>query len=103
MDPITTKRAALRFPVRCQIHCDTGDQTFLAESFDLSEDGMSFVTGADLPVNSEALLQYRLQPDDPLITVRVLVRYRQGDRIGVQFLDLHHEHREMIKRRAAGT
>ncbi len=103
MEPITSKRAAARFPVRCQIHCAAGDQTFVAESFDLSEDGMSFVTDADLPVNSEAVLQYHLHPEDPQVTVRVLVRYRHGDRVGVQFLDLHHEHRERIKKRTAGS
>lgn len=85
------RRASPRFPIRCEIQCDTGTQVFQAQAFDLSEDGLSFFTLATLPINSEAVLRYRLSPDDPLVTARVLVRQQVGNRIGVQFLDLKHE------------
>ena len=39
--------------------------------------------------------------DDPLIVVRVLVRSQVGKRVGVQFLDLKHEHREHLRRHKA--
>ncbi len=91
------RRASERWPIRCEIHCHTGDQVFQAESFDVSEDGVSFLTDAHLPVNSEAILHYRLHPDDPLIVVRVLVRSQSGRRVGVKFLDLKHEHRETLR------
>jgi len=90
-------RASERWPIRCEIHCKAGDQVFEAESFDVSEDGMSFLTDAQLPVNSEAILHYRPNPEDPLIVVRVLVRSQVGRRVGVQFLDLKHEHREALR------
>ena len=84
------RRAAERWPIRCEIHCQAGDQVFQAESFDVSEDGVSFLTDAHLPINSEAVLHFRIHPDDPLIVVRVLVRWQSGRRVGVQFLDLKH-------------
>jgi PilZ domain len=96
-------RAAERWPIRCEIHCQAGDQVFQAESFDVSEDGMSFLTGTHLPVNSEAVLHYRPHPDDPLIVVRVLVRFQVGRRVGVQFLDLKHEHRETLLKHQSRT
>ena len=94
-------RASERWPIRCEIHCQAGDQVFQAESFDVSENGMSFLTDAQLPVNSEAILHYRPHADDPLIVVRVLVRSQVGKRVGVQFLDLKHEHREHLRRHKA--
>jgi hypothetical protein len=97
-------RASERWPIRCEIHCKAGDQVFQAESFDVSEDGMSFLTDAQLPVNSEAVLHYRPQAEDPLIVVRVLVRSQVGRRVGVQFLDMKHEHREALRKyRARAT
>jgi hypothetical protein len=96
-------RASERWPIRCEIHCKAGDQVFEAESFDVSEDGMSFLTDAQLPVNSEAVLHYRPRAEDPLIIVRVLVRSQVGRRVGVQFLDLRHEHRESLRRHRASA
>ncbi|HET7184527.1 MAG TPA: PilZ domain-containing protein [Terriglobales bacterium] len=93
---MTGIRASERWPIRCEIRCQAGDQTFEAESFDISENGMSFITDAHLPVDSEVELRYRLHPEDPLIIVRVLVRSQVGNRVGVQFLDLKHEHRERL-------
>jgi hypothetical protein len=94
-------RASERWPIRCEIHCKAGDLVFQAESFDVSENGMSFLTDAHLLVNSEAILHYRPHPDDPLIIVRVLVRSQVGNRVGVQFLDLKHEHRETLRQHRA--
>lgn len=91
-------RASERWPIRCEIHCQAGDQVFGAESFDVSEEGMSFLTDAQLPVNREAVLHYRPHAEDPLIIVRVLVQYQVGRRVGVQFLDLKHEHREALRK-----
>jgi hypothetical protein len=91
------RRASERWPVRCEIHCKTSDQVFQAESFDVGEDGISFLTDAHLPLNSEAVLHYRLHAEDPLIVVRVLVRSQVGRRVGVKFLDLKHEHRERLR------
>ena len=99
------RRAAERCPIRCEIRCQAGDQVFQAESFDVSGDGVSFLTDAFLPVNSEAVLHYRIHPDDPVIVVRVLVRWQSGRRVGVQLLDLKHEHRDSLHKhraRAAG-
>jgi hypothetical protein len=85
------RRASPRRPIRCEIQCEAGTQVFQAQAFDLSEDGISFFTLATLPVDSEAVLRYRLSPDDPLITARVRVRQQVGQRVGVQFLDLKPE------------
>lgn len=95
------RRASERWPIRCEIHCQAGDQVFQAESFDVCEDGISFLTDAQLPVNNEAVLHYRPHAEDPLIVVRVLVRSQVGRRVGVQFLDLKHEHREHLRRHKA--
>ncbi len=86
------RRASPRRPIRCEIQCQTGNQVFEAQAFDLSEDGISFFTLAALPLNAEVTLRYRLSPDDPLIIARVRVCQQVGQRVGVQFLDLRHEH-----------
>ncbi len=92
------RRSSERFPVRCEIHCHHSGQVFEAESFDFSEDGVSFLTDAQLPLNSEAVLHYRMLHEDPLIVVRVLVRSQKGRRVGVKFLDLKHDHREHLRK-----
>ncbi len=97
------RRASPRFPIRCEIQCEAGIQVFEAQSFDLSEDGISFFTTATLPVDTEAVLRYRLGPDDPLITVRVIVRQQAGSRFGAQFLDLKHEDRARVRRASTGS
>ncbi len=102
------RRAFERWPIRCQIHCHAGERVFQAESFDVSEDGLSFLTDTCLPVNSEAVAHLRIHRDDPLMVVRVLVRSQVGRRVGVKFLDLKHEHRAYLrsyvsKAKAAGT
>jgi hypothetical protein len=88
------RRASPRFPIRCDIQCEAGTQVFQAQAFDLSEDGMSFFTVTTLPINTEAVLRWRLRPDDPLITARVLIRHQSAGRVGVKFLDLTHEQHE---------
>lgn len=97
------RRASRRFPIRCAIQCATGTQAFLAQAFDLSEDGISFLTSSTLPLNTEAVLRCPLSPDDPLMTVRVLVRQQIGERVGVQFLDLKHEDRVRVRRAASSS
>jgi hypothetical protein len=92
------RRASQRWPVRCEIRCHAGGHVFQAESFDISEDGISFLTDARLPVNSEAILHCRIHADDPLMVVRVLVRSQVDRRVGVKFLDLKREHRDRLRR-----
>jgi hypothetical protein len=93
-DAMEERRASPRFPIRWEIHCETGIQVLQVQGFDLNEDGLSFLTSATLPVNTEAVLRYRFSAEDPLVTARVLIRYQVADRVGVQFLDLKHEPRE---------
>ncbi len=96
-DIMQERRAFERWPIRCQVHCFARDFSFQAESFDVSEDGISFLTNTHLPVDSEAELQFRIAPDDPLIVARVLVRSQVGRRVGVQFLDFKHGNREFLR------
>jgi hypothetical protein len=95
------RRASRRWLMQCEIRCHAGDQIFEAESFDVSEDGISFLTDAQLPVNSEAILHCRIHADDPLMVVRVLVRSQVDRRVGVKFLDLKHQDRESLQRARA--
>jgi hypothetical protein len=97
------RRASERWPIRCEIRCHAGDHVFRAESFDVSEDGISFLTDARLPVNSEAILHCRIHADDPLMVVRVLVRSQVDRRVGVKFLDLNRQGRELLRRTRANA
>jgi hypothetical protein len=92
------RRASARWLIRCEIRCHAGGHVFQAESFDISEDGISFLTDARLPVNSEAILHCRIHADDPLMVVRVLVRSQVDRRVGVKFLDLRHQDRDRLRR-----
>jgi hypothetical protein len=74
-------------PIQCRIECSAGTQTFMAEGFDMSESGVSFVTSRELPQDTEVVLHYRLQHDGPMVTARVLIRQQSGGRYGGKFLD----------------
>jgi hypothetical protein len=69
------------------MECSAGTQTFMAEGFDMSESGVSFVTSRELPQDTEVVLRYRLQHDGPMITARVLIRQQSGGRYGAKFLN----------------
>jgi hypothetical protein len=81
------RRASPRSPIRCQIECEAGTQTFRAQGFDISEVGIAFITPAALPVDTEALLRYRLDDDGPLITARVLITQQTEGRVGARFIE----------------
>jgi hypothetical protein len=81
------RRIALRRPIRCRIECKTGNETFLADGFDMSDTGVSFATARALPQNTEVVLHYRLEDDGPMITAKVVICQQTGGRYGARFVD----------------
>ena len=80
------RRIEVRKPIECRIEGKAGTQSFVAEGFDMSETGVSFVTAQELPQNTEVVLHYRLQHDGPMVTARVLICAQTGGRYGAKFL-----------------
>ena len=80
-------RLSVRKLIRCSIEGESGNETFDAQGFDMSEHGISFVTERKLPVNSELLLRYRLDDDGPMITARVRICRNAAGRYGAMFLE----------------
>ena len=81
------RRISVRHPIRCQIEGKAGHQTFMAEGFDLSENGIAFATPQQIPLNSEVTIHYRLDDDGPWITAKVVIRHQTGGRYGAKFIE----------------
>ncbi len=81
------RRISARRPIRCQLEGKTGHQSFVAEGFDMSENGVAFETSQQLPLNSEVTLHYRLDEDGPWITAKVIICQQSGGRYGAKFIE----------------
>ena len=66
---------------------------------DVSVGGMFINARFPLPIDSELSLTFRLYPTEPAITCRAKVMFsRVGLGMGVQFLDLSAEARQMLQK-----
>ena len=81
------QRLSVRKPINCRIEGVSGTEKFVAEGFDISDHGVSFKTEHRLPLDSEAILHYRLDDDGPMISAHVRIIREGGGRYGATFLD----------------
>ena len=93
------RRQHRRVKLITEIHCETPERDEIMVVRQVSEGGMFINVQFPLPVDAEMALTFRLHAADPAITCRARVRYtRLGWGMGIQFLDLNPEAREMIRK-----
>lgn len=80
------RRRTSRCPVQFEILYGIGDNLIAGEGYDFGGGGLGFIGPKQYPSGAELELRYRLQTDQEWIKVRALVRHRQGNRMGVEFL-----------------
>ncbi len=76
-------RAAAQFEVRYGL----GRHLSEGQGWNHSAGGLAFSGPRQFPVGAELDLRYRLQPQAEWIRARVLVRHREGEVMGVEFLN----------------
>jgi len=94
----TPRRQYRRVKLVTEIRCQTADRDETMVVRQVSEGGMFINVQFPLPVDAEMSLAFQLHPAHPVITCHARARYsRLGWGMGIQFLDLKAEAREMIR------
>lgn len=82
-----------------QVDCEVLERTEVAVTRDLSAGGMFINARHPVPVDTDLSLTFRLYPTEPAIKCRAKVMFsRVGLGMGVQFLDLSAETRQMLQK-----
>lgn len=85
----SNRRAFPRWAGHFELRCKIGMESVDGSPFEISEGGLSFEVNRPLPVGTELELEYRLQgSQDAWVKVRTIVRHADGNRVGVEFLNL---------------
>lgn len=85
------RRAFPRWPGAFQVRYGTGKQLLQTVGLELGEGGLSFRSEKSYPLESELNVQFRMgstDDDDAWIAVKAIVRHSDGDKLGVEFLNL---------------
>ncbi len=80
------RRVQPRCPVQFEVHYGRGKELVAGEGYDFGGGGLAFTGPKSYPAGTELELRYRLTPQENWTRVHALVRHRQGDRMGVEFL-----------------
>ncbi|MFZ0963619.1 MAG: PilZ domain-containing protein [Terriglobia bacterium] len=92
------RRQYRRVRLVTQVHCHALERHEMLVTRDVSVGGMFINVQNPLPVDSDLSLTFRLDPAQPAITCRAKVAFsRNGLGMGVQFLDLSFDLRQMIQ------
>jgi c-di-GMP-binding flagellar brake protein YcgR len=93
------RREHRRVKLVTQVRCEALDCDEIRLTRDVSVGGMFFNVQFPLPVGSEMSVSFRLYPATPPITCRAKVTFsRIGVGMGIQFLDLSEEARQMLRK-----
>ena len=85
--PAAERRIAPRYKVELQVRVISSGRVLSARSCDLSQTGIGMFLSGDLEVGEEVLLQYSLGDGSPPKKVRSVVRNRNGNRYGIEFVE----------------
>jgi len=92
-------RQCRRVNLVTQVDCETLERNEIMVTGNVSVGGMFINANFPLPIDSEMSLTFRPYPTEPAITCRAKARFsRTGVGMGVQFLDLSTEARQMLQR-----
>ena len=94
----TERRQYRRVKLVIQVHCEAPECNEIRVTRDVGVGGMFFAVRFPLPIDSELSVTFRLYPTEPAITCRAKVMFsRVGLGMGVQFLELSREARQMLQ------
>ena len=93
------RRQSRRVKLVTQVLCEALECNEVRVTRDVSVGGMFFNVQFPLPIGSELSISFRLNPAGPPITCRAKVTFsRVGLGMGIQFLDLGREARQMLQK-----
>jgi c-di-GMP-binding flagellar brake protein YcgR len=93
------RRRYRRVKIVAQVHCEALERKEVMVTRDVSIGGMFLNAEFPLPLDSDLVLTFRLSPTDPPITCSAKVMFsRVGMGMGIQFVDLSPEARDLIER-----
>jgi len=93
------RREFRRFKLVTQVRCEALGCNEIRVTRDVSVGGMFFDLRFPLPIGSEMTVTFRLYPAAPPLTCRAKVTFsRVGLGMGIQFVDLNDQAREMLQK-----
>ncbi len=90
------RRAFPRSPAKFEVRYGNGNDLKDGIGFEIGTGGVSFAAAATLAVESEIGIHYRLTADDPWVKVKAVVKHSEGNKQGVEFLNLRMSNRLRI-------
>jgi hypothetical protein len=82
------RRAFPRWTTQIDVRLSWATESVLVQAFDISEGGLKISCDAPLPLQTEIEVAYRLLTDRSWVRVKGVVRHVEGDRAGIEFLNL---------------
>lgn len=93
------RRRYRRVKLVAQVLCEALERNEVVATRDVSSGGMFLDVKFPLPLASELTITFRLRPKDPPLTCRALVKFSRVDvGMGIEFVDLGEEARQLIER-----
>ena len=93
-----TRRAFPRFKANFEVQYSEGKDFILAPGCEIGEGGLGFIAGKRIPLETELLVNYRLTRNDKWVRLKAIVKHGDGNKIGLQFLNLRLSDRLAITR-----
>jgi hypothetical protein len=82
------RRAFPRWAAEIEVRLSWPAESVLVQAFDISEGGLKIACDTPLPLQTEIEIAYRLRTDRSWVRVKGAVRHVEGDRVGIEFLNL---------------
>lgn len=82
------RRAFPRWQHDFEVLVRWNNESITCRGYEIGEGGLSLASQKDLPREAEIDVQYRLDPQMAPVNVKGIVRYLEGGRFGIEFLNL---------------
>jgi hypothetical protein len=82
------RRAFPRWATKIEVRLSWAAESVMVQAFEISEGGLSILCERPLPLQTEIEVAYRLRTDRSWVRVKGVARHAQGDRVGIEFLNL---------------
>lgn len=82
------RRAFVRWLFDFEVRLGWNKQSITCRGYEIAEGGLSLISEAPLPRQTEIDIEYRLRPHASPVRVKGIVRYVEGTHFGLEFLNL---------------
>jgi hypothetical protein len=82
------RRAFPRWAAKIEVRLSWTSESVIVQAVEISEGGLTILSERPLPLQTEIEVAYRLRTDRSWVRVKGVVRHAEGDRVGVEFLNL---------------